>query len=147
MWYNKEKLTHWVCSMSLSLMIYMFILIRTEKDRYKIGSLVMFTKSTLWGDRKENGSKVSLRFLLKCSPPCYFYNKIMYNKSDFILTVPLSILFFLCSQSIYYNRMDRHLMSSLLSTIHHAVTQNLLSIVNSTFHHAATQILVTAPNL
>ena len=64
-----------------------------------------------------------------------FYNKVTYNKSDFILTVPLSILFFLCSQSTYYNRLDRHLTSSLLSTVHHTVTQILLSIVNFKFNH------------
>ena len=86
------------------------------------------------GDRKENGSKVSLQFLSKCSPPRYFY-----NKSNFILTVPLSILFFPCSQSTYYNRLDRHLTCSLLSTVHHAVIQILLSIVTFKFHHVATQ--------
>ena len=70
----------------------------------------------------------------------------MYNKSDFILTVPLSILFFLCSQSTFYNRLDRHLTSSLLSTVHCAVIQILLSIVNFKFHHVATQILVSIVN-
>ena len=130
--YNKEKPTHKVCSMSLSLMFYMFILIRMgkdRKDRDKFGFFVMFIKSTQSGDRKENGSIVSLWFLLKCSPLHYFYNKVTYNKSDFILTVPLSILFFLYSQSTYYNRLDRHLTSSVWSTVYHAVTQILLSIV------------------
>ena len=92
---------------------------------------------------KKMALKFHCRFLLKCSPLCYFYIKVMYNKSNFILTVPLSILFFLCSQSTYYNRLDRHLTSSLLSTVHRAVTQILLSIVNFKFHHAATQILVS----
>ena len=66
----------------------------------------------------------------------FFYNKVTYIESRYVLTVPLSILFFLCSQSSYYIRLDRHQASSLWSTVHLAVTQILLF---SSFHHAATQ--------
>ena len=51
----------------------------------------------------------------------YFNNSFVYNVS-------------LCSQSIYYNKFD----SSLLSTVHRAIIQILLTIVNFKFHHAAT---------
>ena len=71
MWYNKVKLTHWVCSVSLFWMIYMFIMIRMgkdKKDRDKIGFFVMFNKQEDLGDREEKGSKLSSQFLLKCSP-------------------------------------------------------------------------------
>ena len=118
-------------------MIYMFTLIRMgkdSKDRDKDWILCIYNINTIGDIRKENSSIFSLQFLLKCSPPCYFYNKVTYIESDFILTVPLSILFFLCSQSTYfycYIRSDRHQASSLWSTVHRAVTQSLLFFIFS----------------
>ena len=120
-------------------MIYMFILIRMgkdSKDRDKDWILCVYNINTKGDIIKENGSIFSLWFLLKCSPPCYFYNKVTYIKSDFILTDPLSILFFLCSQSIYYLKLNRHQASSLLSTVHCAVTQILLFFIFSSCSHS-----------
>ena len=125
------KLTHQVCNVSSSLMIYMFTLIRMgkdSKDRDKDWILCIYNINTIGDIRKENGSIFSSWFLLKCSPPHYFHNKVTYIESNYILTVPLSILFFL--SFIYcYIRLGRHPGSSLLSTIHQL------------------KILVTAPNL
>ena len=59
----RKKLTHWVCSMSLSLMIYMLILIRMGKDRKerdKIGFFVLFIKSTQGGMTEK---KMALYFI------------------------------------------------------------------------------------
>ena len=109
-------------------MIYMFTLIRMgkdSKDRDRDWILCIYNINTIRDIRKENSSIFSLQFLSKCSPPCYFYNKVTYIESGYILTVPLLILFFLCSQSTYfycYIRLDRHQASSLWSTVHHVVT-------------------------
>ena len=78
MWYNKVKLTHCVCNVSLFLTIYMFILIRMGKDRkdrdwilckvYKF--LVKFINSTLGGVIKTE-KKMALSFIavpMKSSP-------------------------------------------------------------------------------
>ena len=132
-------------------MIYMFTLIRTgkdSKDRDRDWILCIYNINTIGDIRKENGSIFSLWFLSKCSPPCYFYNKVTYIKSGYILTVPLSILFFLCSQSTYfycYIRLDRCQASSLWSTVHHVVTQILLFFIF--FIMRQLKILVMAPNL
>ena len=125
-------------------MIYMFTLIRTgkdSKDRDKDYFLCIYNISTMGDFRKENGSIYSLQFLLKCSPPLYYCSKVTYNKFVFILTVPLSILFFLCSQNFCFYSHTYRQHSRLLSmyNVHH--------IVSFKFHHVATQILVTAPNL
>ena len=123
-------------------MIYMFTLIRMgkdSKDRDKDWILCIYNINTIGDIRKENGTIFSLQLLLKCSPPCYFYNEVTYIESDFILTVSLSILFFLCSQSTdfyCYIRLDRCQASSLWSTVHRVVTQILLFLY---FHHVATQ--------
>ena len=115
-------------------MIYMFTLIRMgkdSKDRDKDWILCIYNINTMGDIRKENGSIFSLQFPLKCSPPHYFYNKVTYIESDFMLTVPLSILFFLYSQSTYYIRLDRLQANSVLSTVHSAVTQTLLFFIFS----------------
>ena len=120
-----------MCSVSLSLMIYMFTLIRMgkdSKDRDKNWILCIYNINTIGDIRKENCPIFSLQFLLKCSPPCQNYNEVTYINSNYILTVPLSLVFFLNSQSSYfycYIRLDRQQVSSLLSTIHCVVTQSL----------------------
>ena len=115
-------------------MIYMFTLIRTGKDRKDrdkdwILCNVFIIVNTIGGIRKENGSIFSSQFLLKCSPPCWIYNKVTYIKSDYMyITVTLSqYCFFLCSQSTCFYchiRLYRHHMIYLLSNVHHAAVKS-----------------------
>ena len=74
----------------------MFTLIgmrKDSKDRDKDWILCIYNINNMGDIRKENGFIFSSQFLLKCSPPCYFCNKVTYNESDFILTVPVFSVF------------------------------------------------------
>ena len=75
-------------------MIYMFILIRTGKDRIdrdKDWTLCnVFIKLTQYGvSEKKNGSIFSSQFLLKDSPPCLY--RVTYIESGYTYnTVPVT---------------------------------------------------------
>ena len=140
------KLTHQVCSLYLSLMIYMFTLIRMGKDRKDRDKDWIFC---IYNVNTTTDSIFSSWFLLKCSPPCWIYNKVTYQVWLYLYNSSLeSILFFLCSQSTYiycYIGLDRHHTICLLSNIHQAATQILLSFILFTMWQL--NILDMAPNL
>ena len=78
---KKIKLTHWVCSLSLSLMIYMFILIRMGKDRDKIGFFTMFIELKRYGVIEK---KMALYFFAVPKFSTLICNKVKFNKSDYV---------------------------------------------------------------
>ena len=121
------KLPHQVCSLSLSLMIYMFTLIRTGKDRKDWILCNVYKVNTILGNRTENGSIFSLQFLM-FSTTLNFIMKSCISSLIKYITVPFcQYCFSWCSILLSVNN------------VHH--------IVIFKFHHVATHILVMAPNL
>ena len=109
----------------------MFTLIRMgkdSKDRDKDWILCIYNINTMGDIRKENGSIFSLQFLFRCSPPHHFCNKVSYNESDFILTVPVFFFSVLTKLLLLQSYIYIYRQCSRLLSIY-----NVHSIVNSKF--------------
>ena len=124
-------------------MIYIFTLIRMgkdSKDRDKDWILCIYNINTIGDIRKIKQLYIFFAVPVKMFSTMLFYTKVTHIKSNYILTVPLSILFFLCSQSTYFHfhiRLDRHQVSSFI--VNCSLCSNSNAIVLHIFHHVATQ--------